>query len=150
MVNAWRTECGVGSLEEYAAQNPSPADILRTADKIRKAYSIPVDTPPTVEATAAKKRKGQASGPDDSDTAVDDKTAGSTADHTHSNTVLLTRDLLYAVELIDAASSGDFGRVEDILPQIACVFRGGGSNNYSMEILHLLHNIKEVWTPEFA
>ena len=42
MVNAWRTECGVGSLEEYAAQNPSPADILCTADKIRKAYYLKV------------------------------------------------------------------------------------------------------------
>ncbi|KJA22641.1 hypothetical protein HYPSUDRAFT_164247 [Hypholoma sublateritium FD-334 SS-4] len=146
IVNAWRTECGVDSLEEYAAKNPTPADILRTADKIRKAYSVPIDTPPTVETTAPRKRKGQAAGNAELDPAVDDNTT----DHTHSNTVLLTRDLLYAVELINAVSSGDFGRVEDILPQIACVFRGGGSNNYSMEILHLLHNIKEVWTPEFA
>ena len=30
------------------------------------------------------------------------------------------------------------------------MFRGSGSNNYSMEILHLIFNIKEIWTPEFA
>ncbi|KAH8979660.1 hypothetical protein EDB86DRAFT_2752507, partial [Lactarius hatsudake] len=66
-----------------------------------------------------------------------------------NNTALLTRDLLYASELVDAIATGDFGRVEDILPAIACMFRGSGSNNYSTEILHLLFNIKEVWTPVF-
>jgi hypothetical protein len=27
---------------------------------------------------------------------------------------------------------------------------GAGSNNYSMEILHLIFNFKKVWTPEFG
>ncbi len=49
--------------------------------------------------------------------------------------------------LFEAMATGDFGRVEDILPTLACMFRGAGSNNYSTEILHLLFNIKEVWTP---
>ncbi|KAH8976415.1 hypothetical protein EDB92DRAFT_1811901 [Lactarius akahatsu] len=71
-------------------------------------------------------------------------------DTVHNNIVLLTRDLLYVVELVDATASGDFGRIEDVLPTIACMFRGAGSNNYSTEILHLLFNLKEVWTPEFA
>jgi hypothetical protein len=71
-------------------------------------------------------------------------------DTVHANTVVLTRDLLYVTELLHAVSSGDFGRIEDILPDLACMFRGAGSNNYSMEILHLLFNIKEVWTTEFA
>jgi hypothetical protein len=63
---------------------------------------------------------------------------------------LLVRDLIYVMELVDAISCGDFGHIEDILPDLACIFRGAGSNNYSTEILHFLHNIKEVWTPEFA
>jgi hypothetical protein len=71
-------------------------------------------------------------------------------DIVHENVVRLTRDLLYVTELINAISSGDFGRIEDILPDLACMFRGAGSNNYSTEILHFLFNIKEVWTPEFA
>ncbi|KAF8264453.1 hypothetical protein EI94DRAFT_1772666 [Lactarius quietus] len=41
------------------------------------------------------------------------------------------------VELVDAIATGDFGRVEDILPALACMFQGSGSNNYSMEILHV-------------
>ncbi|KAH9169150.1 hypothetical protein EDB89DRAFT_1854832, partial [Lactarius sanguifluus] len=71
-------------------------------------------------------------------------------DIVHNNIVLLTRDLLYMTELIDAIATGDFGRVEDILPTLVCMFRGSGSNNYLMEILHLIFNIKEVWTPAFA
>ncbi|KIJ99838.1 hypothetical protein K443DRAFT_101496 [Laccaria amethystina LaAM-08-1] len=65
-------------------------------------------------------------------------------DTVYANTVLLIRDLLYVTELINTISAGDFGQVEDILPDC----RGAGSNNYSTEILHLLFNIKK--TPEFA
>lgn len=54
------------------------------------------------------------------------------------------------MELFQAVSDGDFGRVEDILPDLACIFRGAGSNKYSTEILYLLFNLKEVWTPEFG
>lgn len=64
--------------------------------------------------------------------------------------MLLTRDLLYVIELTGAIASGDFGRIKAILPDIACIFQGAGSNNYSTEILHLIFNIKEVWTLEFA
>ena len=71
-------------------------------------------------------------------------------DPIYENTILLTWDLLYVVELVDAIQTGDFGRVEYILPTLACLFRGAGSNNYSTEILHFLFNLKEVWTPEFA
>ena len=68
----------------------------------------------------------------------------------HDNVVLMMRDLLYLIELNSAIQTGDWGRIKDILPALACIFRGAGSNNYSTEILHLLFNIKKVWTPEFA
>lgn len=71
-------------------------------------------------------------------------------DIAHQNIRLLTRDLLYVVELTLAISDGDFGRVEDLLPTLAKIFRGAGSNNYCTEILHFLANIKHVWTPGFA
>ena len=71
-------------------------------------------------------------------------------DIVHNNTILLTRDLLYVMELVNATASGNFGRIEDTLPTIACMFRGSGSNNYSTKILHLLFNLKEVWTLAFV
>ncbi|KAF8229113.1 hypothetical protein L208DRAFT_1288079, partial [Tricholoma matsutake] len=59
-------------------------------------------------------------------------------------------DLLYVIELTSATSEGDLSQIEDILLDLACIFQGAGSNNYSTEILHLLFNIKEVWIPQFA
>ncbi|KAJ7735352.1 hypothetical protein B0H16DRAFT_1892288 [Mycena metata] len=54
--------------------------------------------------------------------------------------------------LVRAISDGDIGRVEVLLPHLAMMFRGSGSgcNKYCTEILHFIHNIKHVWTPEFA
>ncbi|THU95422.1 hypothetical protein K435DRAFT_666394, partial [Dendrothele bispora CBS 962.96] len=66
------------------------------------------------------------------------------------NTRILIRDLLYVAELNRAISDGDFGRVEDIFPDLARIFCAAGSNNYCHEILYFLHSLKKVWTPEFA
>jgi len=79
-----------------------------------------------------------------------DLASAANPDNTFENVTRLTRDLLYILEIVDAVATGDFGRVEDILPDIACVFKGAGSNNYSAEILHFIFNVKQVWTPEFA
>ena len=54
------------------------------------------------------------------------------------------------IELTSAISKGDFGRVEDLLPALAKSFRGAGSNNYCVEILHFITNLKHIWTPKFA
>jgi hypothetical protein len=64
----------------------------------------------------------------------------------YENTILLTRDLLVLIKLVNAIQTGDWDQIEDILPTLACMFRGAGSNNYSTEILHFLSNIKKVWT----
>ncbi|KAF6742704.1 hypothetical protein DFP72DRAFT_794219, partial [Ephemerocybe angulata] len=71
-------------------------------------------------------------------------------DKAHQNTRLLLRDLLYVCELVSAISDGDIGRVEDLFPTLAMMFRGAGSPNYCNEILHFLLNVKHIWTPEFA
>ncbi|KIK79987.1 hypothetical protein PAXRUDRAFT_159848, partial [Paxillus rubicundulus Ve08.2h10] len=63
---------------------------------------------------------------------------------------ILTRDLLYVLELIHAIPDDDFGSVEDILGHLMMIFCGAGSNNYCAEILHFIFNLKRVWTPEFA
>ena len=73
-----------------------------------------------------------------------------TADNAHRNVRLLIRNLLYVAELIRAVSDGDWGRIEDILGQLTMMFRGAGSNNYSTELLHFIHNLKLVWTEDFA
>ena len=72
------------------------------------------------------------------------------SDIAHQNTIVLTRDLLYMIELTSAISNSDFGHVEDILPVLAKIFQGAGSNNYCTEILHLIANLRYIWTPKFA
>ncbi|EPQ53880.1 hypothetical protein GLOTRDRAFT_43985, partial [Gloeophyllum trabeum ATCC 11539] len=66
------------------------------------------------------------------------------------NTRLLFRDLLLVLELDTSTSAGDWGRIEDVLGTFACAFRGAGSNKYANEILHFLHGLKVIWTPQFA
>ena len=62
--------------------------------------------------------------------------------------MLFIRDLLYVQEFSNAISSGDWGRIEDVLGTLTIMFKGTGANTYHMEVLHLTRNLKAVWTPE--
>ncbi|KAG2737658.1 hypothetical protein P692DRAFT_20788007 [Suillus brevipes Sb2] len=135
ILNSWKVECGYDSLAALASSKPTADDLLRIADTILSNHATPVYEP-----SSLKKKKQSALHSDDTD--IDDMA--------HRNFHLLTRDLLYVLELVTAISDGDWGRVEDILGSLAMVFRGAGSNNYCAEILHFLFNLKKVWTPEFA
>ncbi|KAH8983562.1 hypothetical protein EDB86DRAFT_3085229 [Lactarius hatsudake] len=139
ILNAWRNECDYPSLRDFARAEPTPGDLLDCARRIVEKYASvePVFQPINPKAPP----KDLVSGAESTKPVVD---------VVHRNIALLTHDLLLVAELVDAIATGDFGRVEDILPTLACMFRGSGSNNYSMEILHLIFNIKEVWTPAFA
>ncbi|KAH9172598.1 hypothetical protein EDB89DRAFT_1850933 [Lactarius sanguifluus] len=139
ILNAWRNECDYSSLSDFAKADPTPGALLDCALRIIDKYATPE---PLFEHMNPKVP------PKDLDSGVE--STKPVIDVVHENIVLLTRDLLCVMELVNAIATGDFGRVEDILPILACMFRGSGSNNYSMEILHLLFNIKEVWTPAFA
>lgn len=156
ILHAWQIECGCTSLEEFAESKPTPEQLLSVAASILKNHSTPLDSivnpPPlspdvsededdTLQTSASLPRQQQPNrtpklNPQD--------------DILHQNLRLMMRDFLYVRELTQAISDGDIGRVEDIFPDLARIFRGSGSNNYSTEILHFLHNVKKVWTPEFA
>ena len=139
ILNVWQMECGFPSLRDFAEAGPSPDEILQCARRILKKYTMPQLRIGNLDTKTPPK-----------DLETRSAVPTLTPDTVCNNIVLLTRDLLYVMELVDATASGDFGRIEDILPTIACMFRGSGSNNYSTEILHILFNLKEVWTPEFA
>ncbi|PPR05788.1 hypothetical protein CVT26_010162 [Gymnopilus dilepis] len=162
ILNAWRQECG--PLQEFAASNPAPEFLLQKAYEIADKYTIPKRTFPAsnpkyplkdlnmdnIDSNESDEDQSDSESTGCSQSESDDSDTPSQFDTAYQNIVLLTRDMLYVIELVNAVQTGDFGRVEDILPVLACMFRGSGSNNYSTEILHLLHNIKNVWTPEFA
>ncbi|THU81759.1 hypothetical protein K435DRAFT_692885, partial [Dendrothele bispora CBS 962.96] len=125
---AWEQECGYRSLSEFSQSNPSPEKLEEIAISILQKYQPP-PPPPASE----KKDKHHDHG-----------------DIIFQNTCKIFRDLLYVRELVQAISDCDFGCVEDILPDLARVFRGAGSNNYSTQLLHFLHNIKKIWPLNFA
>ena len=81
---------------------------------------------------------------------LDESAESVLADVACCNPCLLTHDLLYVFELTEAILDSDFGCVEDILGSLAMIFHGTGSNNYSMELLHWIYNVKNIWTLRFA
>ncbi|KAE9385355.1 hypothetical protein BT96DRAFT_840802, partial [Gymnopus androsaceus JB14] len=45
---------------------------------------------------------------------------------------------------------GDFGQIEDLLPDLAAMFCSMGSNKYAIEIVTLIYNLKYIWSEEFG
>jgi hypothetical protein len=160
VLNALQKECGFPSLEEYAKSKPTPAEILHLCRRIISNYAtlkepIPPSDKKAGTQTKPKVNEFSTEESNDSSTETEPELApvpakDSTDNPINENIIRLTRDLLYVFELVQAVADSDFGCIEDILPDLACVFHGASSNNYSTEILHLLFNIKEVWSPEFA
>ncbi|KAK7016044.1 hypothetical protein R3P38DRAFT_2542966, partial [Favolaschia claudopus] len=114
--DAWRIECGRATLSEFAQTKPSPEQLLAIADNILCNHATPERNP-----------------------------SSSPVDNLRENTRRLVHDLLYVAEVTRAISDCDFGRVEDLLGNLAMIFRGAGSKNYCTEILHFIHNLKYVW-----
>ena len=133
---AWLDE--LGDLADFAKTNPSAQDLLLRAHSILNRCACPLES----------WRKGSKA--KDPRVPPYPGALDPLEDIAHQNILLLTRDLLYMIELTSAISEGDFGRVEDLLPALAKSFRGAGSNNYCVEILHFITNLKHIWTPKFA
>ena len=111
ILNAWRLECGHSSLESFSQANPTPEELLLCARQIIDKHSVPrVQLMPADPKYPPKELE------------LGEGIARPAVDTVHDNVVLLTRDLLYVVELVDATAAGDFGRIEDILPPLACIF----------------------------
>ncbi|KAG1884573.1 hypothetical protein F4604DRAFT_1878642 [Suillus subluteus] len=132
ILNAWRNECGHSSLAAFASSKPTVDKLLQIANTIIIKHAMP--------AYESSSKKQNVFG-------MDSERPTDTAQH---NLQLLTRDLLYVLELTSATSAGNWGWIEDILRDLAMIFRGAGSNNYCSEILHFLFNLKKIWMPEFA
>lgn len=128
LLEAWRHVSGYSDLNAFAESKPTPLQILNMATKIINDFTSPM---PNAQGLSP-------SSPDPS------------KDISHHNLRLLARDLLYVSVLVRAISAGDFGRIEPLLPQLAMLFRGAGSNSYCAEILNFILDLKYVWTPEFA
>ena len=136
LLTCWNVESnkrGYLSLTSFAASQPSPDKLREIATDIVSLYANPDDGSPPLPPHTKK---------------TSDKEPKTTS--RSRNVMLLICDLLYVQELSDAISSGDWGRIEDILGTLAIMFKGAGANNYCTEVLHLIRNLKVVWTLEFG
>ncbi|RXW18372.1 hypothetical protein EST38_g7482 [Candolleomyces aberdarensis] len=144
ILNAWEAECGHDDLASFAHSNPTPEQLLEIANRIIRNHA----TPTTSTTPAFKEPRGTRTAPTSFTAAA--RPESDNRDIVRENIIRLTRDLLLVTELVSAIKDGDFGRVEDVLPELVFIFRGAGSNNYAMEILHLIHNFKYVWNEGLA
>ncbi|KAJ6624223.1 hypothetical protein B0H10DRAFT_2162254 [Mycena sp. CBHHK59/15] len=69
-------------------------------------------------------------------------------DMVFENALLFIRDALLTREFSDAIKKGDSGRIALVLKQFAFTYRGNGRTKYAHEMLHVLHNIVNVWSDE--
>jgi hypothetical protein len=134
LLNGWLAECGYPSLQEFIESRPSPQQLLNIAAKVLQNHANP--TPPVHNEDFDK----DGVLPPDIKQPCDDPIS--------HNLRLLARDLLYLREFEDATRDGDFGRIEDMIPQLAMMFCGAGGKNYCGELLRFLWNLKHAWTPE--
>ncbi|KAH6911331.1 hypothetical protein BKA70DRAFT_1560410 [Coprinopsis sp. MPI-PUGE-AT-0042] len=129
LLRAWQAECGFATLDEFAKSEPTSERLLEIASRIERKYATATPNFPPV---------------------YKENSASPVRDPIFENSKRMIRDLMVTKELVAAIKDCDFGRMEDVLVDLAFIFRGAGSTNYANEILHLLHNLKIAWTPEFA
>jgi hypothetical protein len=167
VLQCWRQECGYSSLEEFAASKPTPQTLLDISLRIIQNHATPLPEQPKLKAKQATKagtNTGEGIAANNEDKENNAQPDGELnhqpeppftgddpqLDIANRNTRILFRDLLYVAELVRATSDGDWGHIKDILGQLTMMFRGAGSNNYSTELLHFLHNLRLVWGPDFG
>ncbi|KAK7460976.1 hypothetical protein VKT23_008904 [Stygiomarasmius scandens] len=160
LLSAWRKECG--DLKAFASTNPTPKRLKAIASIILHKYLTPLSFIREKESVhpATRRKKSDPKAPSVTKPKLKPplpsasisplSTPNPEHDPSYQNLRYLARDLLIIAELTDAVPKGDFGRIENLLPDLAAVFRGAGSVKYATEIMHLLHNLKYIWTPEFS
>lgn len=159
LLNTWCRVCGFPILAAFAESQPSPERLLEIAVQILEKYATPMeehDISQKWPATGGTDYNAESVTSNESDNSSESGSTESVSSHdpqddqAHWNILLLTRDLLYVAELLCAVSDSNYGHIEDILGNLAMMFWGGGLNNYCMELLHFIFNLKMVWGDDFA
>ncbi|EIN12335.1 hypothetical protein PUNSTDRAFT_60934 [Punctularia strigosozonata HHB-11173 SS5] len=121
ILHFWLVESGCSDFTAFAAKNCTAEELTHIARCIQRKY-----------------------------TTIGSSNDNETGDLARENIKRLLRDLLYIREVDYAIRDGDWGRIEDILGPLCMMFRAGGSNNYSTEIMHLILQLKYIWPSDFA
>ncbi|KAF9568626.1 hypothetical protein CPC08DRAFT_624950 [Agrocybe pediades] len=119
------------SLEEYTKKFTTWAELVNHAKLIFRDYAQ--------GSTVLKLREDR-----------ENETGGKKGegDMIFENAILFLRDALISREFTDAVKAGDSGRVVLILKIWALGFRGNGRTKYAHEMLHIIHHLTNILTPE--
>lgn len=79
---------------------------------------------------------------------VDELPVDKQGDQVLENGKLFIRDALFTRLFADAIKSGDSGIVILVLKIWSAAYRGSGRSKYAHEMLHLLHNLINIWSKE--
>ncbi|KAJ7206570.1 hypothetical protein GGX14DRAFT_568125 [Mycena pura] len=115
-----------------------------SADRVQELRELRVPDERRRDADIAAKAKGQKkAAPGSKKEPVPHIKKG---DMVFENAILFVRDALLTREFADAIKAGDSGRIVLILKLFAFTYRGNGRTKYAHEMLHVLHNIVNVWS----
>jgi len=123
---------GCQTLEEYLERFKTWESLVLHARQIQETYS----NPETVEELRWKRKRSKEKSKDGKVTE---------GDMVYENAVLFLRDALISREYTDAIKAGDSGRVLLVLKMWALSFRGNGRTKYAYEMLHIVHNLTNVF-----
>ncbi|KAJ7235067.1 hypothetical protein C8J57DRAFT_1572916 [Mycena rebaudengoi] len=148
------------SLEEYAGQCDSWAmlsshaeqiyDRFANADIVQELRECRVPEERQRDAELAAKAKGAKKSADPNQPALKKEHPPHVrkGDMVFENALLFIRDALLTREFADAIKAGDSGRVVLVLKLFAFTYRGNGRTKYAHEMLHVLHNLVNVWSDD--
>lgn len=151
---------GKDSLENYAKNCSSWSALKQHAEQIYDMFANPdhiqelrerrVPEERRRDAEFAAKAKGQKKPVDPTQPSQKKQFPAhiKKGDMVFENAVLFIRDALLTREFADAVKAGDSGRIVLVLKQWAFCYRGNGRTKYAHEMLHVLHNLVNVWSDD--
>ncbi|KAF8954128.1 hypothetical protein BDZ97DRAFT_1979464 [Flammula alnicola] len=154
---------GEESLEDYARNAKSWATMkshakeilakFANADRVQELRELRIAAEKRVEADeqakAKRKKADAAKGVSNVDVSITETLpAELQGDMVFENGCLFLQDALLTRLFADAVQSGDSGLAILVLKQWSFSYRGNGRMKYAHEMLHLLHNLINVWTKE--
>jgi hypothetical protein len=99
ILDAWHLVCGFTSLAKFAKSKPTPDNLFSFTSNILLNHTTPLPSP--VDETKQH--------------------CNPSKDTVNQNIWLMFHDFLHTIEVVQAISDGDWGRVKDMLPNLAKV-----------------------------
>ena len=122
------------SLEDYLTKHGSWEELLSHVRQIEDKFANPAK----VEDLRWQRMRSQGR-------STDGKAMPVEGDMVFENASLFLRDALLSREYTDAVKAGDSGHVLLVLKIWALGFRGNGRTKYAYEMLHVIHNLTNVF-----